>query len=44
MFIHVSLQEALVLNAKGRGDEDVDDEDEEEEDDEVEDRRRGTSI
>ena len=42
MFIHVSLQEALVLNSKGRGDEDVDDEDED--DDDYEDRRRETSI
>ena len=41
-FIHASLQEALVLNSKGRGDEDVDDEDED--DDDYEDRRRETSI
>ena len=43
-FIHASLQETLVLNYKGRGDEDDDEEEEEEDDDDYEDRRRGKSI
>ena len=43
-FIHASLQETLVLNSKGRGDEDDDEEEEEEDDDDYEDRRRGTTI